>query len=61
MAESTPKIGEEERVEAEDVVDQKAQILASMINGSKHFIAFTGVGISTSAGTYDKSSQAHQN
>ncbi len=51
MADSAPKIAEEERIEAVDAVDKKAEILANLIRGSKHFIAFTGAGISTSAGT----------
>ena len=50
MASSAPKIAEEERIEAIDAVDKKAEILATLIRGSKHFIAFTGAGISTSAG-----------
>ncbi|KAE9362891.1 DHS-like NAD/FAD-binding domain-containing protein [Stipitochalara longipes BDJ] len=53
MADSVPKIAEEERIEAPDVVDQKAQRLASQIRDSRHFIAFTGAGISTSAGIPD--------
>ena len=45
-----PKIAPEERVEVPDVVERKAQTLANQIKKSKHFIAFTGAGISTSAG-----------
>lgn len=50
MADSAPKVAAEELVEGAGVVDQKAEILASQIRSSKHFIAFTGAGISTSAG-----------
>jgi hypothetical protein len=50
MADSAPKVAEEERIEAPEVVDQKAQRLANQIRDSKHFIAFTGAGVSTSAG-----------
>jgi hypothetical protein len=47
---SAPKIAEKEQVEAPNVVERKAQTLANQIKKSKHFIAFTGAGISTSAG-----------
>ena len=50
MASSAPKIAEEERYEADDAVDKKAQTLVNQIRKSKHFIAVTGAGISTSAG-----------
>jgi mono-ADP-ribosyltransferase sirtuin 6 len=50
MAYSAPKIAEEERYEPLLSVDRKAQVLANQIRNSKHFIAFTGAGISTSAG-----------
>jgi mono-ADP-ribosyltransferase sirtuin 6 len=53
MATSAPKIAEEERIEAAAAVEKKAEILASLIRGSKHFIAFTGAGISTPAGKSD--------
>jgi hypothetical protein len=52
MATSAPKIAEEERYEALDAVDRKAQALADQIRKSKHFIAFTGAGVSTSAGEH---------
>jgi len=52
MADSAPKIAEKERIEAPDVVDQKAQGLANEIRDSKHFIVFTGAGVSTSAGKH---------
>lgn len=50
MADSAPKIAEEERIESPDAIDLKAQSLANQIKKSKHFIAFTGAGVSTSAG-----------
>ncbi|KAH6655769.1 NAD-dependent deacetylase sirtuin-7 [Truncatella angustata] len=53
MADSAPRIAAKELHEAVDAVDQKAQILADHIRNSKHFIAFTGAGISTSAGIPD--------
>jgi hypothetical protein len=52
MASSAPKVAEEERHEAADTVDQKAQTLVDQIRKSKHFIAVTGAGISTSAGQF---------
>lgn len=52
MAGSAPKIAEAERTEADDVVDLKAQELVDLITKSKHFIAFTGAGVSTSAGEF---------
>ncbi|TVY42686.1 NAD-dependent protein deacetylase [Lachnellula occidentalis] len=53
MADSAPKVAAEERIEAPDAIDRKAQTLANQIKKSKHFIAFTGAGISTSAGIPD--------
>lgn len=50
MADSAPKIAEEERFEEPDAVDRKAQTLVNQIKKSKHFIAVTGAGVSTSAG-----------
>ena len=50
MANSAPKVPEKERRESPDSVDQKAQAIVDHIKNSKHFIAFTGAGISTSAG-----------
>lgn len=50
MANAAPKVAAEEREESPDAVDRKAEALADQIRRSKHFIAFTGAGISTSAG-----------
>lgn len=50
MASSAFKVPEEERYEAPDAVDRKAQTLVNQIRKSKQFIAVTGAGISTSAG-----------
>lgn len=53
MATSATKIAEEERIEAVAAIEKKAEIFATLIRGSRHFIAFTGAGISTSAGIPD--------
>ena len=50
MASSAPKIAEVERRDAADVIDQQAAALVELIRKSKHFIVFTGAGVSTSAG-----------
>lgn len=50
MADTAPKVAEKERREAPESVETKARQLADRIRKSKHFIAFTGAGISTSAG-----------
>ena len=50
MADTAPKIAAAERQEGPGVVDQKAQVLVDLIKKSQHFIAFSGAGISTSAG-----------
>lgn len=50
MALAAPKVPLEERIEATDAIERKAQALANQIKKSKHFIAFTGAGVSTSAG-----------
>ncbi|KAL3675147.1 hypothetical protein R1sor_025095 [Riccia sorocarpa] len=42
-----------ERFESLDMVESKAQTLADWILNAKHFITFTGAGISTSAGIPD--------
>lgn len=47
---TAPKVAEEEILEPSELVEQKATTLANQIKKSKHFIAFTGAGISTSAG-----------
>lgn len=50
MADSAPKVADIERQESLQAVDLKAQKLADLITKAKHFIAFTGAGVSTSAG-----------
>jgi len=42
-----------ERFDSEEQIQQKANELTELIKSSKHFIAFTGAGISTSAGIPD--------
>ena len=39
-----------ERFEPAESVQEKAEKLADLIKRSQHFIAFTGAGVSTSAG-----------
>lgn len=51
MADSAPKVAEAERIDALEVTAKKAVALANAIKKSKHFIVFTGAGVSTSAGT----------
>ncbi|KAK2008079.1 DHS-like NAD/FAD-binding domain-containing protein [Colletotrichum eremochloae] len=53
MANTAPKVAEQERRELASIVDEKAQDLVDQIKRSKHFIVFTGAGISTSAGIPD--------
>jgi mono-ADP-ribosyltransferase sirtuin 6 len=50
MADTAPKVALKERHESPAAVDKKAESLVAQIKRSKHFIVFTGAGISTSAG-----------
>ncbi|KAI1453474.1 DHS-like NAD/FAD-binding domain-containing protein [Annulohypoxylon moriforme] len=53
MANTAPKVAAEERQEAPEAVDRKAEALVKLIRRSRHLIVFTGAGISTSAGIPD--------
>ncbi|KAH6886319.1 DHS-like NAD/FAD-binding domain-containing protein [Thelonectria olida] len=53
MANTAPVVAEREIHDAPDALTQKATKLAKLIHESKHFIVFTGAGISTSAGIPD--------
>lgn len=50
---TAPEVAEVERFDQPDVVDRVAMELANQIKNGKHFIAFTGAGVSTSAGIPD--------
>ncbi|KAI1260679.1 NAD-dependent deacetylase sirtuin-7 [Xylariaceae sp. FL1019] len=53
MADTAPKVAEPERQESSNVIDRKAETIARLIRESRHFIVFTGAGVSTSAGISD--------
>jgi len=53
MAQTAPKVALPELTETADDLALKARQLADMIRASKHFIVFTGAGVSTSAGIPD--------
>ncbi|KAL2196923.1 DHS-like NAD/FAD-binding domain-containing protein [Corynascus similis CBS 632.67] len=53
MAWTADKVPLPELIESKEDLEQKARQLADMIRQSKHFIVFTGAGISTSAGIPD--------
>lgn len=42
-----------EHFDSPEVLEEKVNLLAQLITESKHFIAFTGAGISTAAGVPD--------
>ncbi|KAL9110399.1 MAG: hypothetical protein Q9227_005130 [Pyrenula ochraceoflavens] len=50
---TAPKVAKVERFDSPEIVDQHAADLANQIKNGKHFIAFTGAGVSTSAGIPD--------
>ncbi|KAF5576801.1 NAD-dependent deacetylase sirtuin-6 [Fusarium pseudoanthophilum] len=50
MASSAPKVAPPERRDPLDVIDKQADEIVVLIKKSKHFIVFTGAGVSTSAG-----------
>jgi mono-ADP-ribosyltransferase sirtuin 6 len=47
---TAPAIPEPEKFDSVEELERKAQVLAEQIKKSKHFIVFTGAGVSTSAG-----------
>ncbi|KAK0710829.1 hypothetical protein B0H67DRAFT_646257 [Lasiosphaeris hirsuta] len=49
MASTAPKTAADERYDGLDELDRKAQLLANHMKKSKHFVVFTGAGVSTSA------------
>ncbi|KAJ5200720.1 hypothetical protein N7491_008474 [Penicillium cf. griseofulvum] len=53
MTNNAPKVAAKEIREPLTAVDKKAEALAAQIKKSKHFIVFTGAGVSTSAGIPD--------
>lgn len=52
MASTAPKVPEVERRDAPEMIDQQAAALVKLIQKSKHFVVFTGAGVSTSAGSF---------
>ena len=51
--------GKKEYFDSPEELEQKIDKLAEMIKASKHFVAFTGAGISTSSGIPDYRSGAN--
>lgn len=50
---TAPAVAEAERFDPDAKVDQVASQLATLIKNAKHFIVYTGAGVSTSAGIPD--------
>lgn len=50
---TAPKVAEVEHLDAPETIDKAVTELATLIKRSKHFIVFTGAGVSTSAGVPD--------
>ena len=61
MASTAHKTEEEKKeyFDRPDVLDQKIEKLANWIRNSKHFVAFTGAGLSTACGIPDYRSGAN--